>query len=567
MYNRASIYHALEYSGLGIIRKGPDFALDIEWEGFKRYDLAVSVDGERQHNGCPNRMDAPIVKFNPLELEEVQFTTSSSTLHAGVGGGVMARRRIPSGELSVSGYARGGMLKTPLIDFGAAIEWKEHGLYTRYYQARPYLNGEGKSFLDLYNYKELPKWGYQMTDVTLQGKKGRWRYGGYVREFNDILFPYLMMDERYNRDLGGFVEYNGHHFYFTSIRHIMNSGLRRGMFMETDARVLTAGVTGKSYEVYWRRWDATNEMRMMNMPPMTQSMMGRLDDVRGSIHHAVHINGFEVEGRLGVHHSRLGDSARLNLLENYYSEAPGSRTFVPLGIGISKNGKIRAKVEMAMEAPESEYLYITLKRPMGKPSWYGNPLLKPMMRFSGRIGSEWAPYVRGEVFAHYIKNYVGLTTTGGMSPYYSYKNIDVFTAGYSLQAQWKWFRLTSTYTWGQNLTDKLPLAEVSPLKGSFRITSPFWKGFRAYGAVVGHAAQHRIDSTVGETATPGWLRLDAGIQYVKGPWRAEVEMINITDNNYYQHLSYIRNPFMMQRKVWEPGRSLTVGVYYVPTRR
>ncbi len=565
-YNRAALYQTLEQGGLGIIRKGPDFALDIEWEGFKRYDLAVSIDGERQHNGCPNRMDAPIVKINPLEIAEVQITTSSSNLHTGLGGGVMARRRIPAESFSAGGYLRGGLLSSPLIDVGGAVEWKRQGLYARYYQAQPYLNGEGKSFADLYNYRTLPQWGYRVMDVSFQGKRGAWRYGALFRNFKDILFPYLMMDERSNQDIGGFVEYAGHHFYMSGIHHIMNSGLRRGMFMETDARVLTAGITGAAYEVYWRRWDAVNTMTMSNGITMEQPMMGRLDDIRASIRHTFTLGTFQVAGRLGVHHSRIGDTTRLHMLENIHTSSPASRTFIPFGLSVSYPGKVEAMMEASLEAPESEYLYITLKRPMSKPSWYGNPGLKPTLRLSARVGSEWQPYVRGQLFVHYLKNYVGLVAQSGMSPYYSYGNIDALMAGYHLQAQWKWFRLATTYTWGHNLTDNVPLAEVSPLKGVFRIASPFRKGVRAYVSLVGNAAQHRIDTLVGETATPGWVRLDAGVQYIKGSWRVEATLINATNANYYQHLSYIRNPFMMQRKVWEPGRSVTVGIYYVPSR-
>lgn len=39
-----------------------------------------------------------------------------------------------------------------------------------------------------------------------------------------------------------------------------------------------------------------------------------------------------------------------------------------------------------------------------------------------------------------------------------------------------------------------------------------------------------------------------------------LEVDNITDELYYQHLSYLRNPFASGSSVWEPGITVTLGV-------
>ncbi len=39
-----------------------------------------------------------------------------------------------------------------------------------------------------------------------------------------------------------------------------------------------------------------------------------------------------------------------------------------------------------------------------------------------------------------------------------------------------------------------------------------------------------------------------------------LEVDNITNESYYQHLSYLRNPFVSGASVWEPGMTVTLGV-------
>ncbi|MCK5617897.1 MAG: hypothetical protein KAJ17_00780 [Candidatus Krumholzibacteria bacterium] len=39
-----------------------------------------------------------------------------------------------------------------------------------------------------------------------------------------------------------------------------------------------------------------------------------------------------------------------------------------------------------------------------------------------------------------------------------------------------------------------------------------------------------------------------------------LEVDNMTDELYYQHLSYLRNPLASGASVWEPGMTVTLGV-------
>jgi hypothetical protein len=58
----------LSRNGFNMIRKGVFFAQDVYADGLKRGDLSVVIDGERYRSACPNRMDSPLTRVNPLDL-------------------------------------------------------------------------------------------------------------------------------------------------------------------------------------------------------------------------------------------------------------------------------------------------------------------------------------------------------------------------------------------------------------------------------------------------------------------------------------------------------------------
>ena len=69
----------LNVNGFNLIRKGTFFAQDIYSEGYKRDDITVVVDGERYHSACPNRMDSPLTRVNPLEMKLITLDVHYNT--------------------------------------------------------------------------------------------------------------------------------------------------------------------------------------------------------------------------------------------------------------------------------------------------------------------------------------------------------------------------------------------------------------------------------------------------------------------------------------------------------
>ena len=111
-----------------------------------------------------------------------------------------------------------------------------------------------------------------------------------------------------------------------------------------------------------------------------------------------------------------------------------------------------------------------------------------------------------------------------------------------------------------NIKDK-DVAEVPPLKGrlGLRYDTGLWF---AEAELVASATQNKIDSDVNETKTSGYgiVNLKAGISYRNFTLNAGVE--NLFDKKYYEHFSYVRNPFSTGVKVPEPGRSFYVSASY-----
>ncbi|NPA34162.1 MAG: hypothetical protein GXO48_04435 [Chlorobi bacterium] len=575
-YYRHGVIHSMEMQALPTIRKGSSFASDLYFEGFKAYDFPVLIEGERVHNSCPNRMDAPIIKINPLEVEKIKISTDPAYLQGGLGGYMAAERRTPSYEPNTAFYLTGNFLSSYGADLGIRHEWKNNGVYLRVAAETPYYDASGTSIITRYKYLPTVKWMHQVGDLSFRRATNNYKVGTNIRVFKDVLYPYLMMDERFNIDVQAYGEIKEHHVYAHVIKHVMDNGLRmssRMMFMETDAQTFTAGVTGPvtkkiKYDVYWKLWQAINTMEMMGRT-MKQNMIPNIHTISAQASYGKNFNSsLSLRVRGGLTTVLLGDQSRLNLLKRGDEDPSPQRIFIPINATLQYKEKgFFASVSLGQEAVPDEYLYITLKR-MGKPSWFGNPYLKSPKRatinmaYSSNFSSGLAFSVGA--YGHYVKDYVYLAKERwGMMMVMTYTNIDAVISGVYASANYKdYLILTTRYTLGFKAKDGSPLAEIAPWRVFLQANSPEWKGFRAYVKTVYNATQDRIDPTLGEWATPAWYRLDAGIQFEKGKWVSALEIRNITNQLYYAHLSYWRNPFSAGMPIYEPGRTLSISISY-----
>jgi iron complex outermembrane receptor protein len=116
--------------------------------------------------------------------------------------------------------------------------------------------------------------------------------------------------------------------------------------------------------------------------------------------------------------------------------------------------------------------------------------------------------------------------------------------------------MNASYTYAQNNTNDSPLSEIQPLSISTKLTSPAFYNMLVYLKHTYNDAQIRVDEALNESTTPAWNRIDIGAVYNAKSFLISLEVENITNALYYQHLSYLRDPFASGNRVFEPGTTV-----------
>ncbi len=559
-FEKDQFHQILSSQGFDLVRKGTFMAQDVHADGFKRGDLTIVVDGERYHSACPNRMDSPLARTNSLEMESIDLGKTSSGVQSGLGGTVgYHRERLTSDRLVRAGFSQStGASEASDIGFSAGA--RNHRLSGRYATGKGYEDAEDRSFVDLYGYRENTS--YQLGEFALTGSSGEWLYRGEFTYTEDIMFPYLMMDERLNRVFSGSLAHRGHKVYFNYTDHLMDAGLRQSMMtMETEATNLTLGLTGDSYDLYYRRWNADNEI-VTPMTSISNHLMPKVNLLAGTLYHEVARGNSVVWGKLGLAHHFIDDKDRINFHKGVHPGAKDSRTHFTFSLGSRWAYRLHPDLsgsfsaDVISEPPPSENLYIAVQRPMGKAWWSGNPTLRAPIRISAR-SEHTAHGLSVEVFGTHVWDYVNLIgRTVGTRTYRTYENVDAVFLGFNLRGEWKHLDVTAGYTWASTTTDDSALVEIPPLSLAYTLKSPKFRGLSGFLRHTWNNAQKRVDVSLNETPTPSWNRLDAGVTFRVNALRFALEVNNLSNELYYQHLSYLRNPYSSGMRVYEPGRTI-----------
>lgn len=554
----------LHTNGFVLIQKGVYFAQDIYADGFKRNDIAIVIDGERYHNACPNRMDNPLARANPLEMQSISLEKTSAADKPGLGGTVSYRRGVPGADSQLRAGISTSAGAAPARDVAVAAITHRHQFSAYYAEGTDYTDGDGRNFTDNYDYKKDP--AYRVGQAGLSGLRGDWQYRAEIMYTQDVMFPYLMMDERDVRVLNASVGWRRHRLYVTHTDHLMDNGLRRATgLMETDARNLTVGLTGPSYELVIRRWDADNRM----ITPMTTISNHIIPDLRvtnGAVWKRTSTERYTAWGRLGLSNSRLGDKSQADLYESLFGTTEESRWFPTFGAGASirytMTGGISgsATADFVSEPPTPEQLYIAFRAPMNNPWWSGNPELKAPIRASLRTQAT-GYGVSLDLSASHVWNYVEqVRAQSGMRAYRTYQNVEAILLSAGIAGSWKVFDFSANYTHATNTGNDSALVEIAPLALASRVKVPVGRSSLAFLRHTYNDAQARVDRSLGETPTPAWHRFDIGAQVNISPLTINLEIRNVADELYYQHLSYARNPYASGARVYEPGRTVALSI-------
>ncbi len=600
-------------SGIWKLRKG-GIAGDVIIRGFDRGDINVLYDNSRIYSACPNRMDPPLFHIDPLEVESIEIIKGPFDVknYGVIGGSLNLITKKPRKGLRAKISLTGGSFS--YVNSSAEASYRKDNLYGAfgysYRYSKPYETGEGKLFTEYTNYKEEFKKSTSFNINTL------WLKAGYsfsenkdmeisytAQRIRDVLYPYLMMDSPEDNADRMSLKFNFGNIklntYYSYIYHLMNNRKRKvNMFMETESNSLTYGAKlsyeskGKAIGVEAFRWKWSAETRMGSMkqasiPDVTFQDLGVFGEIKRNLGGRLKaVAGIRLDSAVTEADS---DKANRELYYTYHNtRSLKVEEFYPSGnvqVYYSPRRDLRlfTLIGYAVRSPDPQERFFALNRSGMMENmygdWVGNPDLRPVKNTEIDIGFDLRKgmySLKTTLFYSYVRDFITLynqenvNTTGLGTKARSYTNVDAKIYGGEIESflalgKHTFLEASLSYTKGVKSTDpakgiKDPdIAEIPPLKGRIALR---YDRIRYFGEIESlfQATQKNVDSDLGETETPGWavVNLKAGVKYKNVKAVAGVK--NLFNKFYYEHLSYLRDPFSTGIKLPEPGRELFVSL-------
>jgi iron complex outermembrane receptor protein len=253
----------------------------------------------------------------------------------------------------------------------------------------------------------------------------------------------------------------------------------------------------------------------------------------------------------------------------------------PLADGLTAFAGLSRTVRAA-DATE-RYLAAPATMPSGR--WIGNPGLALEKHAQLDLGLAWEgerATASAVAFVDRVGDYIlrdrargqdGVLLADGASVY---RNVDATLHGLEIEAHWQWtesLSLEAEAAWvrGQNRSDDRPLAQMPPLNGALALAWDTRTG-EWTARLRGAARQDRVDDSVltgsglDARRTPGFGVLDLGWSKAFGAHRLRLDLKNVFDRTYAEHLNRANldpfNPDPVQ--VNEPGRGVFLAWEWTP---
>jgi len=211
--------------------------------------------------------------------------------------------------------------------------------------------------------------------------------------------------------------------------------------------------------------------------------------------------------------------------------------------------------------------------------WVGNPELKPSKNTELDLGIKYSTdrtLIKATAFYSFVQDYITVhkqessVTPGTYAR--SYENVDAqFFGGevdlrLSLTQELFLFGGTS-YVQARKETkpqiniNSSRVAEIPPLKT--RLALRYDKGVY-FGEVetILSATQNRVDTDLNEQKTSGYGVVNAKVGGNFRGFTITAGIDNVFDKKYFEHLSYLRDPFRTGVQVPEPGRTFYINASY-----
>ena len=606
--------------GIWNLRKG-SVASDIVLRGFAGREISIMDDGARIWGACPNRMDPPLFHVELEEIGRIEVVRGAFDVrnYGSLGGSVNVITAEPRKGLH-------GKFKTTLGTFSlfnpsATLSYGGESFYGligySYRFSKPYITGEGKRFTEYANYKtgSINSPAYSINTFWTRmglntGKNSALHLSYTAQRIRDVLYPYLMMDSPEDNADRLRIRFRFRNLkltaYYNQIHHLMNNSKRMAMsFMETVAKSKNYGLKAEyrkedaliGFEAFRWNWDAVTKMGSMpaqhTIPGVETTNLGIYGEYRKVISDDIILL---IGLRLDSTRTQADrDKANTVLYYRYHGtvDTERSETYpsgnIQLTYRATKTVKINTGIGYSVRVPDGQERYFALDRTGMMESvygdWVGNPALRPPRNTEIDIGIELTTdRVSGEATLFYssVRDYVTLyndTTVFGSpvggdsdSKARSYTNVDAVLSGGEgrltlalsqtlfLEAGVSYVRGIKKTDPSRNITDG-DLAEIPPLKGRIALRYDTGNYFAQIEGVF-QATQDRVDSDLKEEKTPGWGVLNIRAGFTHNHFRAIAGADNLFNKFYYEHLSYLRDPFSRGSKVPQPGRSLFLSISY-----
>lgn len=209
----------------------------------------------------------------------------------------------------------------------------------------------------------------------------------------------------------------------------------------------------------------------------------------------------------------------------------------------------------------------------------GNPAIKPEVNNQADLGLNYrhaGTTLSINVFVAYLQDYISavkdttlhvkLPTSPGVRRFVNFGEalMTGFEAGFQQQLPAQLTaQLTMAYTYGQDLESDQPLPEIPPFDLRLSLEGSYFKNKLKPAINLRYvSSQQRVSEAFGEGTTPGFMLLDASIDY-QFPlgFRMKAGVKNLLDVAYYEHLSraFSGKPDM---PLYAPGRNIYLSLNY-----
>jgi iron complex outermembrane receptor protein len=609
--------------GIWKIRKG-GIANDVVLRGFSRDNINVLIDDDRVYAACPNRMDPPAFHVDFSQVERIEVIKGPFDIrHQGsMAGLVNIITKKPEEGFRIKLNASAGSFN--FINLSPVVSYADNKLgilvgYS-YRYSKPYKDGDGKRITEYANYKpqfinskafEINTYWTKLGFKPIENHSVEFSYT--KQDARHILYPYLRMDtiydktDRFNMNyqidgISNMLKSLKFHFYYTRVDHWMDDRYRTsagmGLWsMATDAESKAYG--GKleanlgdltlGFEAYKRNWDAVNYMGMMGtqyvIPDVDTDSFGLYGEYKKNLSDRLRwVAGL----RLDTTKTQADSSkANTNLYFAYKNTRSTSKTDtypsgnIQLFYELQKGTELFVGLGHSVRVPDPQERYFALRR-MGT-DWVGNPELKPSKNTELDLGIKHSTdrtLIKATAFYSYVQDYITVhnqskvnSVPGVMnSQARSYENVNAQFFGGELDLRLSLTQelfLFGGMSYVQARKETKPekninssnVAEIPPLKT--RLALRYDKG-SYFGEVetILSATQNRTDTDLREQKTSGYgvVNIKVGGNFKGFTINAGID--NVFDKRYFEHLSYLRDPFTTGVKVPEPGRTFYVNVSY-----